>query len=232
MNDHEYYSQKPLPTPGQPTSYQGGNASYYNQNYGQGQQPMPSSYSANSQSPFDTVFDDHVYPASSNQTGASSSRQHLTSQHYQETAYPGPVRVPSEEDMAYNHPTDDIPLEDRGGGRNNNHDPELQDHVYDAPQPEQKKPRRGRVSMGQLGMFGSSAKRIPFVVYFFTTVQVAVFIAELVKNGMIKLARTTLYTGITDRETICVFFRRGHRITHHDQAFVQPLHRSFQLHTH
>ncbi|KAJ4418966.1 hypothetical protein N0V85_001225 [Neurospora sp. IMI 360204] len=156
MNDHEYYSQKPLPIPGQSTSYQGGGTGYYNQNHGQGQQPMPTSYSANSQSPFDTVFDDHVYPASSHQSGASSSRQHLN----------------------------DIPLEDRSGGRNKNNDPEMQDHVYDAPQPQQKKPRSGRISMGQLGMHGSNAKRIPFVVYFFTTVQVAVFIAELVKNGM------------------------------------------------
>lgn len=96
--------------------------------------------------------------------------------------------------MAYNHPTDDIPLEDRSGGRNMNNDPEMQDHVYDAPrQPQQKKPRGGRISMGQLGMLGSNAKRIPFVVYFFTTVQVAVFIAELVKNGMIKSNRETLY---------------------------------------
>nr|CAC18292.2 related to membrane protein [Neurospora crassa] len=184
MNDHEYYSQKPLPIPGQATSHQGGGASHYNQNYGQGQQPMPTSYSANFQSPFDTVFDDHVYPASSHQSGASSSRQHLNSQHYQDTASHGPTRVSSEEDMAYNHTTDDIPLEDRSGGRNKNNDPEMQDHVYDAAQPQQKKSRSGRVSVGQLGMLGSNAKRIPFVVYFFTTVQIAVFIAELVKNGM------------------------------------------------
>lgn len=95
--------------------------------------------------------------------------------------------------MAYNHPTDDIPLEDRSGGRNKNNDPEMQDHVYDAAQPQQKKSRSGRVSVGQLGMLGSNAKRIPFVVYFFTTVQVAVFIAELVKNGMAQLTKKPFY---------------------------------------
>ena len=82
--------------------------------------------------------------------------------------------------MAYNHPTDDIPLQDRSSA---NKYGDMTDHVYEAPQ-RQKKPRRGRVRIGELGMLGANAKRIPWVVYVFTVIQVAVFIAEIVKNGM------------------------------------------------
>jgi hypothetical protein len=81
--------------------------------------------------------------------------------------------------MAYNHPTDDIPLQNRGSA---NKYGDMTDHVYDAPQ-RQKTSRRGRVRIGELGMLGSDAKRIPWVVYLFTLIQVGVFIGEIVKNG-------------------------------------------------
>jgi hypothetical protein len=81
--------------------------------------------------------------------------------------------------MAYNHPADDIPLQSQS--RTSAKDTEMQDHVYDAPQRPRK--RKGAVRFGELGMFGANAKRIPWVVYFFTIVQVAVFIGEIVKNG-------------------------------------------------
>ena len=32
-------------------------------------------------------------------------------------------------------------------------------------------------------MFGASKKKIPFVVYTFTVIQIAVFIGEIIKNG-------------------------------------------------
>ncbi|AEO62546.1 uncharacterized protein THITE_2106847 [Thermothielavioides terrestris NRRL 8126] len=129
-----------------------------------------------SASPFETVFDDHVYPASTHQPTPSSSQHRLS---HQDTAYHGHSPV-SPDDMTYNHSADDIPLQD-SAPRPPPKDEEMQDHVYDAPRP--KKPRRGRVRFGELGMLGSGRKKIPFVVYFFTLVQAAVFIGEIVKNA-------------------------------------------------
>ncbi|KAK0619328.1 hypothetical protein B0T14DRAFT_519081 [Immersiella caudata] len=190
MAANDYYNQKPLPDPTfPPTGYSGG-----------GQQPASSAYSAYSSqppsyhsqtpyggkqhqpSPFETPFDDHVYPANTHQTPSSS--QHQLSQ--QDSDYQRLTRVPSEE-MAYNHRADDIPLEDQGPNRtgsaaNGLKDPEMQDHVYDAPQ--RKKSRKRRVRFGELGMLGSNQKRIPWVVYMLTVIQVAVFIGEIVKNSI------------------------------------------------
>lgn len=183
MSNHDYYGSKPLPMPStQP---------YYSTPDDNHSSAYPSAYPASvpppyasqqhltaadgaapsaSPSPFETPFDDHVYPASSHQTPSSS--QHQLSQ--QDTGYHDISRVPSDE-MAYNHPTDDIPLQNRKTG-----DPT--DHVYDAPQ-RQKTSRKGRVRLGQLGMLGSDAKRIPWVVYLFTLIQVGVFLGEIIKNG-------------------------------------------------
>jgi membrane associated rhomboid family serine protease len=76
---------------------------------------------------------------------------------------------------------DDIPLRDHPGipGKDNN----STDHVYDVPAPSQlEQGRKNRFSgMGFLGK--QQGKRIPWLVYILTTVQVAVFIAEIVKNG-------------------------------------------------
>lgn len=196
MSSNDYYNQKPLPNPSpQP---------YYQHNYGGGgggSSGQPSTYApsipppyspqphhatvagdrpsravsplstAPTPSPFDTPFDDHVYPASSHQT-PSSSRQQLSQQ---DTGYHGLSRVNSDE-MAYNHPTDDIPLQNRPKDL----DPNDNDHVYEAPR--RKKTKKG-VRFGELGMLGSSTKRIPWVVYIFTVAQVGVFIGEIVKNG-------------------------------------------------
>ncbi|KAK4172994.1 hypothetical protein QBC36DRAFT_64633, partial [Triangularia setosa] len=128
-----------------------------------------------SPSPFETVFDDHVYPAA-----PSSSHRRLSQQ---DTSYRPLSRVPSDEMPAYNHAPDDIPLQDNLQ-KHPSRNVEMQDHVYDAAQqPPTKPPSKGRVRLGELGMLGSGKKKIPLVVYFFTLVQVAVFIGELVKNG-------------------------------------------------
>lgn len=118
-------------------------------------------------SPFDTVFDD------------PSSRAHSPSGHSgdlsdQNTGYyghGGPVS-----------PGGDIPMQDHPGnpGMGN-------DHIYDAsgaPPGLSKKPTvADKLRLGDLGMVGANKRRIPWVVYFFTLVQVGVFIGELVKNG-------------------------------------------------
>ena len=80
---------------------------------------------------------------------------------------------------------DNIPLQDRAG--KDAVDPALNDHVYDAPgetrQTRRKKAKK--VPLGALGMFGADKKRIPWVVYIFTVVQIAVFVGEIVKNGLL-----------------------------------------------
>jgi hypothetical protein len=188
MSNRDYYGNKPLPTPSahpyystpddrEPTAYSGSVPPSYasQQHLAAAERPAPSvsPLSAPSPSPFDTPFDDHVYPANSHQTPSSS--QHQLSQ--QGTGYHDMSRA-SFDEMAYNHPTDDIPLQNRASA---NKYGDMTDHVYDAPQ--KKKSRRGRVRLGELGMLGSDAKRIPWVVYVFTVIQIGVFIGEIVKNG-------------------------------------------------
>lgn len=185
MSNHDYYGNKPLPAPSAHPYYSAPDDSQSSaylpsipppytsqQHLAAADRPAPST----SPSPFDTPFDDHVYPASAHQTPSSS--HHQLSQ--QDTDYHDLSRVPSDE-MAYNHPTDDIPLQNRSSA---NKYGDMTDHVYDAPQ-RQKTSRRGRVRLGELGMLGSDAKRIPWVVYVFTIVQIGFFIGEIVKNAQL-----------------------------------------------
>lgn len=132
-----------------------------------------------SPSPFETVFDDHVYPASTHMPTPSSSMHRLS---HHDTGYHSPSPVSPTDDTAYsNRPVDDIPLQDHAQ-RMPGKDAEMQDHVYDASGAPRKKQRKARVRFGELGMMGSGRKKIPLVVYFFTIVQIAVFIGEIVKN--------------------------------------------------
>ena len=182
MASNEYYNQKPLPDPVYPPAGYAGGGQSTPSAYSTYSAPPPSyasqppSHGKHKPSPFETPFDDHVYPANTHQTPSSS--QYQLSQ--QDSDYQRLSRVPSE-DVAYNNHTDDIPLEPQGADRNGNKDAEMQDHVYDAPQ--RKKSRKRRVRLGELGMLGANSKRIPWVVYIFTVIQVAVFIGEIVKNG-------------------------------------------------
>lgn len=89
---------------------------------------------------------------------------------YPDTSYHGSRRE-SRPNVA-----EDIPLQDRSK------DPEQTDHIYDAPT-RRRKSKKGKVRLGELGMMGSDKKRIPWVVYIFTAVQVGVFIGEVVRNG-------------------------------------------------
>ncbi|KAL2021492.1 hypothetical protein VTK56DRAFT_7125 [Thermocarpiscus australiensis] len=187
MSANDYYSQKPLADatyPQYPGYYSGQGASSSSTPappYGSQHHLAPGDRPSQgvSPSPFETVFDDHVYPASSHQSlHTPASSQHPLSG--VDTSYHGSSPVPSE-DMAYQHPTDDIPLQSQTQ-RLPSKDTEMQDHVYPAAA-QAGKPRRGRVRFGELGMLGAGRNKIPFVVYFFTIVQVAVFIGEIVKNA-------------------------------------------------
>ncbi|KAI1169657.1 rhomboid-domain-containing protein [Nemania sp. FL0916] len=139
-------------------------------------------------SPFETVFDDHVYPSHSPAHTPASGISASTSQQdfAHDTRYHGPGE-PMSPPIAVD---DDIPL--RPHNPNQPKPPgfldESNDHVYDAdPAPRRHHTnKRGRgVNFGELGMLGSGKKRIPFVVYAFSIVQIAVFIAELVKAAQL-----------------------------------------------
>lgn len=190
MASNEYYSnnhQQPLYTHTPPP------APYYNSQYASSQQstPAPSYHAAyqtpapsynpgapagrqhgTEQSPFDTVFDDNVYPVNSAQRPGGSISD--ISQHgvYPDTAYYGNA-PDSRPNIA-----EDIPLQDR-----QNKDAEMNDHIYDAPVGRRKKNKKDKVGLGQLGMLGADKKRIPWVVYILTVAQIGVFIGEIIKNG-------------------------------------------------
>ncbi|KAL1839564.1 hypothetical protein VTJ49DRAFT_1385 [Mycothermus thermophilus] len=185
MASNEYYNQRPLqegPTDTPYTAYSTPAPAYGHSSSShltpsgpsQGRTPSPSQQQGVTPSPFDTVFDDHAYPASTHQPTPASSMHRLSQ--YQDTSYHG--HSPVSPDPYGRNPTDNIPLHDNPQ-RLSPKDAEMQDHVYDAPQTQ--KPRRGRVRFGELGMLGSGRKKFPFVVYFFTLVQVAVFIGEIAK---------------------------------------------------
>lgn len=145
--------------------------------------PPPTHGAGNSNSPFDTVFDDHVYPANpannSRPNPAASSSGDMSQNGYynQDTGYYSHYNQQPPQQPG--HGPEDIPLQDRP-----NKDAEMNDHIYDAPggHSGSKKKKKKGVGLGELGMFGADKKRIPWVVYIFTLVQIGVFIGEIVRN--------------------------------------------------
>ena len=164
----QVHSQQATPAP----SYHAGQPGHdydYNAQHAQNQPGRPS--------PFDTVFDDNAYPSGSRHgsvPGGSTPQPGL----YQDTGYYG--RAGASPMSSRPNVAEDIPLQDRP-----TKDGEPNDHIYDASAAPGQSSRKGRgkVRVGELGMLGSDKKRIPFVVYFFSLVQAAVFIAEIAKNG-------------------------------------------------
>lgn len=154
---HSDYSPSPA---GTPTPYGAGQGGLHAKNPQQ-----------TGQSPFASVFDDNYA------TGSTSSLNHQGQ--YPDTAYygqggPGAGAGP--------HAQGDIPLQDRTGKTG-----DMNDHIYDAPDAgiaDQSRKKKKKVRVGELGMLGADKKRIPWVCYVFTFVQCAVFIGEIIKNGM------------------------------------------------
>ncbi|KAG5983197.1 hypothetical protein E4U55_000538 [Claviceps digitariae] len=120
-------------------------------------------------SPFASVFDDNYATDSSNSLPNHGQ--------YPDTAYHG-QRGPGTRLR-----DDDIPLRDRTGKVDS-----ATDHVYDAPElgaaGQTKKKKKG-IAVGELGMLASNKKRTPWACYVFSVVQVAVFIGEIIKNGLL-----------------------------------------------
>lgn len=120
-------------------------------------------------SPFESTFDDHVYPARPGFNHADSTNS------FGSTIY---GQGPRADDRSYRDDNgsyrDDIPLRSTASQK------DAVDHVYDVqPSAEERRPRKG------LGFLKGKNGRIPWVVYCLTTIQVAVFIAEIVKMGVL-----------------------------------------------
>ncbi|KAG6041222.1 hypothetical protein E4U41_005505 [Claviceps citrina] len=125
---------------------------------------------ARGSSPFSSVFDDEHATNSSN--SLPKPGRHADTAHHGQG---GPRTRPRD---------DDIPLRDRTA----KHDDET-DHIYDAPEMGmvghiKKKPKKG-IRVGEFGMLGADKRRVPWACYTFSVVQVAVFIGEIIKNGML-----------------------------------------------
>ncbi|KAH9883885.1 hypothetical protein F4778DRAFT_764855 [Xylariomycetidae sp. FL2044] len=140
-------------------------------------------------SPFESVFDDHVYPANSrpqpSPSPISTSQQSFAHDTRYHGSAPGDVSPGG---------ADDIPLQPHNNNyhNSNNNKPlgylgDSTDHVYDAagPAADRDRTKKGRLHFGELGMLGSDKRRIPIFVYLFSVIQLAVFIAELVKAAQL-----------------------------------------------
>lgn len=203
MASNDYYNsynqQPPHPHPQQPEPYHSGYSSPssqtpqpYSNAYNPQQPPIPTPPPYRSEapslaptrtpsrltdispvSPYEgQPFQDHVYPGSD--PGRHQSQNSLG----QDSQYYGPVGGGRAQDST-NSFRDDIPLRDQTPGKAGN------DHVYDAPPNDHvydAEPGRKQQS-GPMG-FLKNPKRIAWVTYTFTLVQVCVFIAEIVKNGI------------------------------------------------
>lgn len=149
----------------------------HDQGYAQQSYSTPPPYSSRPRaqtpspvSPFEAPFDDNVYPMRPNDSMQSFGRD-STYYGQGEGGRPQP---------SINSFSDDIPLRDYTPKQNME-----TDHVYDAR--ESGIPSglgNGRDSpRGRFGHFRAPRGKIAWVVWCLTTIQVAVFIAELVKNG-------------------------------------------------
>jgi hypothetical protein len=124
-------------------------------------------------SPFETPFDDHVYPSGVDGAQSQSTLGPDTRYYGQQ----GGRAATSQNSFA-----DNIPLQDHPG-KPGVENPST-DHVYDAPAAPPRVMEEGRSKRrGGFGRLQSPKKRIAWVVYTLTLIQVAVFIAEIVKNG-------------------------------------------------
>ena len=129
-------------------------------------------------SPFDTPFDDRVYPMGrpAPQPYDSQTSFGADSRYYGQ----GGGGRPQDSTGSFR---DDIPLQDHAQTPAKNHYANDVDHVYDAPA-QSTNLESGR-HQGENGYAPSKKKskwKIAWVCYIFGTIQVAVFIAELVRN--------------------------------------------------
>ncbi|KAI1206537.1 rhomboid-domain-containing protein [Annulohypoxylon truncatum] len=142
---------------------------------------------ANTVSPFESVFDDHVYPTNSQSHQTPDSSLHNLDNSQQTFAYDTRYHGAAPGDVSPVG-TDDIPLRHQNNKSPAGFAVDSNDHVYDTTDQEaghRGASKRNLLRFGELGMLGSEKRRIPVMVYLFSLIQVAVFIAELVKAAQL-----------------------------------------------
>lgn len=138
--------------------------------------PTPNQLPPQGPSPFDSVFDDNMYPAASRLYDGDGSKNISQQSLCPDSAYDGQGGgSPGTRSIV----AEDIPLQERPVN-----DMEMVDHIYDDPSGGKKDGRRRqKVRMGELGMYGTDKKRVPWLVYSFSLIQIVVLIAMMVRNG-------------------------------------------------
>ena len=131
-------------------------------------------------SPFETPFDDRIYPAGrpTNQPYDSQSSLGADSRYYGQ----GGGGRPQDSTGSFR---DDIPLQNHPSVPPKDHYVNDQDHVYDAPiRPANLEAGRPNRNSSRLGMNKpkKSKWKQPWVCYIFGLVQIIVFIVEIVRN--------------------------------------------------
>ncbi|KAL3418740.1 rhomboid family membrane protein [Phlyctema vagabunda] len=142
-------------------------------------------------SPFEAPFDDHVYPLGGPATAHNYNPQDSQSSFGQDSRYYGQGGGGRPQDSTNSFP-EDIPLQNQSqhpAGAIKHQQP-LTDHVYDAgesgiPPGATDGRHKRRSAMGTMFQGKGPKKRVPWVVYIFTIIQTAVFIAEIVKNAQL-----------------------------------------------
>ncbi|KAI1102672.1 rhomboid-domain-containing protein [Jackrogersella minutella] len=177
MAANEYYDSSRHHNAYEPSLVSTSPPSYTSQTHQQQDRPPASTVS-----PFESVFDDHVYPTNSQSRHTpdplNTSQQNFAYDTRYHGSAPGDVSPVG---------TDDIPLRQQSNKSPAGFAADSTDHVYDTTDQEERG-RRGipkRLRFGELGMLGSEKRRIPFMVYLFSLIQIAVFIAELVKAAQL-----------------------------------------------
>lgn len=150
-----------------------GQAPYYQNNNGfQSYHSNPSQTAPSPVSPYEAPFDEGSYPLGGMNSHGMDSQSALG----QDSRYYG-------QGGSRTSFREDIPLREHPAGPAK--DDEATDHVYDIP-PNitgmEDRPRRKGESGN--GFFKRPLAKIPWVVYTLTLIQVAVFIAEIARNGL------------------------------------------------
>lgn len=203
MDSNNYYSKGPQPdrTPSPYSAYGAPSAgsyseppAYSSQQYlgpsnGRPNQHQQQQQTGAGNSPFDTVFDDHVYPANP-QTPTGHSNSRTQPQHGDSAYYGAGFQRQDSDPMAAR---DDIPLQERL----DRHKQQNGSPGYDAEggRPEvaaggpggvtRGKSIRQKIGFGELGMTSSGKQKVAWVCWIFAIIQAGVFVGEIVKNAQL-----------------------------------------------
>jgi hypothetical protein len=163
MAANDYYNSHPSQSQGQ--------APYYQNNNGfQSYHSHPSQTAQSPVSPFEPAFGESSYPLGGMNSHGMDSQTTL-----------GPDARYYGQGGSQTSFRDDIPLREHPAAPAKDDEPT--DHVYDAPPNIMGVGGRPNRRSGY-GFFKTPLAKIPWVVYTLTLIQISVFIAEIVKNGM------------------------------------------------